>query len=109
MKALLVETAVQSPLVVPDANGHDPYFGYGNLSATGVMDQLVEPEKTVEEKDEAAACGCAQADGGWGWGAVGALAFMLGRRAAPGMQRAAEGRSDRREDGSRRRTPPAAR
>lgn len=60
LHALLIDTAVPSPLVVPDASGHDDYYGYGLLSATGVLDALT-ADNAGGDKDleEPAACACA--------------------------------------------------
>jgi subtilisin family serine protease len=61
LKTLLMETAEQSPLIVPDENGHDPYYGYGIISAVAVKDAL-----TVEDtggKEEPKACGCSTSSG----------------------------------------------
>ena len=44
-----------SPQVTPDDNGHHPIYGYGELSATNVLDTLVPPEDTDTEPG---GCGC---------------------------------------------------
>lgn len=57
---LLVNTATPSPYV-PDTD-HHPIYGYGNLSAAGVLAALSEPVEIPKEdpgEDPAAACGCA--------------------------------------------------
>lgn len=78
---LMVDTAIQSPLVIPDANGHDPYFGYGEMSALGVWDVLLGGSKPdASEPEEAKACGCAAAKTQSGWGLLAGLLLFLYRR-----------------------------
>ena len=55
VRQLLIDSAVPSPQVTPDDNGHHPIYGYGELSATNVLDTLVPPEDTDTEPG---GCGC---------------------------------------------------
>lgn len=65
VRNLVVETAIQSPLVIPDANGHSSYYGYGNISPTNILAELFPEEDTGEVPK---ACGCTQASSpGWLW------------------------------------------
>jgi serine protease len=43
VRALLVETAAQSPLITPDADGHHPVYGYGIVSPTALLARLAPP------------------------------------------------------------------
>ncbi len=40
LRELLVSTAVQSPLVTPDENGHHDVFGYGIVSPAAILEHL---------------------------------------------------------------------
>ena len=40
LRALFVETAVPSPLVTHDEQGHHPYYGYGNISPAALLAAL---------------------------------------------------------------------
>lgn len=83
IRSLISETAVPSPKVETDEFGHDPYYGYGELSTAGILDTLFPPEIAEEPR----ACGCATgADAsGWtaGWASIG-LAYGLSRFARRG-------------------------
>jgi serine protease len=52
IRALIVDTAVPSPKVVPDETGHDPFYGFGELSTPNILAAVRPPE-------ESRACGCA--------------------------------------------------
>jgi subtilisin family serine protease len=71
LRQLLIDTAVPSPLVVPDENGHDPYYGYGELSALKLWEALF-PADEDSGKEEAQACGCHQG------AAPGAFSLLVG-------------------------------
>lgn len=58
VRDLITSTAVQSPLVMPDENGHSSYYGYGNISPPDVLAALV-PEAPAAESPKG--CGCATA------------------------------------------------
>jgi MYXO-CTERM domain-containing protein len=59
---LLVATAVPSPLVTHDADGHHPVYGYGEVSPAGLIAHFVPDESEPEAR---AGCGCAGSpDGG---------------------------------------------
>ncbi len=45
---LLITTAVPSPLVTHDEDGHHPEYGYGELSAIGVLDALTSAGTTAD-------------------------------------------------------------
>lgn len=63
---LLVETAMPAPYAVPDANGHDPVFGYGIVNPVdalkkglGIVDQPEPPAPDPPvDPEEAANCVC---------------------------------------------------
>jgi hypothetical protein len=44
LRALLVETAVQSPLITPDENGHHDVYGFGMVDPTALLARLAPPE-----------------------------------------------------------------
>lgn len=76
VRDLIVETAEQSPLVKPDENGHSNYYGYGNISPTNILAELVPAEEATESPG---GCGCAaSASGGW-FGILGLLALRRRR------------------------------
>lgn len=80
LKALLIDTATASPFVPP--TDHDDYYGYGNLSAAGVLATLVPAGDTADTGDlpeEPAACGCAAPGAAPPWLGV-LLALPLLRR-----------------------------
>lgn len=64
VRALLVDTAVPSPLVSVDENGHSAYFGYGELDALAVLDVLVgEPAGGDTGADDGrAGCACSSSN-----------------------------------------------
>jgi serine protease len=77
LHAMLLGTAVPSPLVVPDASGHDDYYGYGLLSATGMLAELTEAGADTEKNlEEPAACACAATESG-PWQAAQAIIVAL--------------------------------
>jgi len=79
VQELLIDTAVPSPQVTPDEDGHHPIYGYGEVSAVGLLSAL-RPPQDVEEP-EARACGCSSSPtGGGAWLALGLLGLALGRR-----------------------------
>jgi subtilisin family serine protease len=57
VRELIVETAVQSPLVVPDEDGHSSYYGYGIISPENILATLYPEEPEGETPN---ACGCAE-------------------------------------------------
>lgn len=59
LKALLVETAVPSPLVSHDESGHNDYFGYGLIDALAVRDAVLPAQDTGEGGEDGGGCGCA--------------------------------------------------
>jgi len=63
LKALLIDAAVPSPLVTADAAGHHPVYGYGEISATALLDRLV----PAEDEAEGRACGCSGVGGAPAW------------------------------------------
>lgn len=84
---LLIASAVQSVLITPDENGHHDYFGYGQLDAAALLEQLGGgPTDTgANDTGKEPPGGCACASGGRRPGGVLALlAFLaLVRRRAP--------------------------
>jgi serine protease len=57
LRALLVETAVQSPLITPDENGHHDVYGFGMVDPTAMLARLAppEPDAGVPPEGDAAA------------------------------------------------------
>jgi hypothetical protein len=51
VRALLIETAAQSPLITPDEGGHHPVYGYGIVSPTALLARLVPPEPDAGPPD----------------------------------------------------------
>ena len=102
LRQLLLDTAVPSPLVTHDADGHHDYYGYGQLSAEGVMaalqdgggdsgdapDDNTDPDAIVDNDDEGkegrsgCATGATGLAGGW-WGLL-ALSGLAARRRSAG-------------------------
>lgn len=88
---LIIDTAVQSPLVVPDESGHADYYGYGVISPVGLWEALEPPTGDTGDTgdpadtggDEPVACGCASPGGGVGLGALVPLVLLtVARRRA---------------------------
>ncbi len=77
LRQLLIDTAIPSPLVVPDENGHDPYYGYGELSAVALWEHFFLVEDSGKEEPQA--CGCSQGAAP-GLLAVAAAMLAVGRR-----------------------------
>lgn len=80
---LLIASAVQSPLITPDEDGHHDYFGYGALDAESLLEQMYGPADTGDTASdtgdkEPRACGCATGAPRMGWGL--ALLALLGIR-----------------------------
>lgn len=76
---LLIASAVQSPLITPDEDGHHDYFGYGVLDAESLLAQMYGTGDTAAdtgEGKEPRACGCA-VDGGAGPAWLAGLAPLL--------------------------------
>lgn len=100
LHALLVDTAVPSPLVTHDESGHHPYYGYGELDALAVLAVLRRDDETpgdsgnsgaadpdaagaaaVEDGEEdGAKGGCAAVGGGAGWLGLLAAGLVVRRR-----------------------------
>jgi serine protease len=76
LHALLVDTATASPYI--PATDHDAYYGYGNVSATGVLAALLPPEG---EAPAETGCGCHS--GGTSWHPLGLLLSLLLVRRRP--------------------------
>lgn len=55
VRALFRDTVQPSPLVTPDADGHHPIYGYGNLSLDNLLAELYPPA------EETGGCGCQSA------------------------------------------------
>lgn len=55
LRALLVETAVQSPLITPDENGHHDVYGFGMVDPTAMLARLAPPEPDAGVLPDAAA------------------------------------------------------
>jgi subtilisin family serine protease len=72
-RAMFVESAVPSPLVTPDANGHHDIYGYGEL------DLLALRQLALPDEGRLGACGCA-AGGPSGGALPGLLALFALRR-----------------------------
>lgn len=64
LKALLIDTAVPSPLVSHDEQGHNDYYGYGLIDALAVRDALVQAEDTGGDGEVGGGCGCTAGVGG---------------------------------------------
>lgn len=77
LRQLLIDTAIPSPLVVPDENGHDPYYGYGELSAVALWEYFFLVEDSGKEEPQA--CGCSQGAVP-GLAAVAIAVLAVGRR-----------------------------
>lgn len=81
LRALLLDTAVESPLVTHDASGHHPYYGFGNVNPTALLEALDDEPQTpsgargVTEEDPA----CASAPGSLA-GSILALLAVARRR-----------------------------
>lgn len=73
---LLIDTAIPSPLVTADANGHHPIYGYGNLSPANILEALF-PSADTDTEGTPKGCGC-ESTGGSAWGAV--VVALLGMR-----------------------------
>jgi serine protease len=86
LKALIIDTAVPSPLVTHDENGHHPIYGYGEIDPAGLMLALLgEPEtdntdETAQPDESKGGCSTLPAGGGWAAGLV--LLLGLSRRRA---------------------------
>ena len=59
VRDLLVDTAVPSPLVSVDDNGHSAYFGYGELDAQAVLEALVGAADSGDTGADDGRAGCA--------------------------------------------------
>ena len=55
VRALFRSTVQPSPLVTPDADGHHPIYGYGNLNLDNLLAELYPPT------EETGGCGCQSA------------------------------------------------
>ncbi len=78
---LLIETAVPSPLVVADEQGHHPLYGYGEIDALALKERLIAPAE--EEEPQGCACANAGMEGGtlaWAMAAVAGVAARSGAR-----------------------------
>jgi serine protease len=64
-RALLIDTAIPSPLVTADENGHHDTYGYGNVSATGLLAALTDTPDTGGESEGGCGCAVGGASGGW--------------------------------------------
>lgn len=77
VKAILIESAVPSPQVDHDADGHHPIYGYGEVSAQALLDHFYPPEPEPEPR----ACGCQSS---WTGAPIGAawiaMLVLWGRR-----------------------------
>ena len=51
---LIISTAVQSPLITADENGHHDKYGYGVLNPVAIKDLLFPPE--IEEENTKSSC-----------------------------------------------------
>jgi serine protease len=80
VRAVIVETAVKSPLVTFDEAGHHPIYGYGNLAPGAILERLF-PTDTGDE-DGPKACGCSQTSGSSAWPLFALGALLLRRQRA---------------------------
>ena len=86
LHALLVDSAVPSPLVTADENGHHPYYGYGEVDPAALLAALVPADSGQPTSVDPAAedpkggCGCSGL-GARPHGALFALLLGLGLRA----------------------------
>lgn len=76
--ALIVDTAVPSPMVTADESGHHDVFGYGIISPTEVEAALF-PESDEDETGRACGCGTAGAPT-WALAGIAVLAGIRRRR-----------------------------
>jgi serine protease len=70
---LLLGSAIPSPLVPPTEDGHDPYYGYGEIDALAILEAL-HPAGASDDAEENATGGC---------GCAGAAETGAGSRFAP--------------------------
>jgi serine protease len=81
LQDLLVDTAIPSPQVTHDETGHHPVYGYGEISAAGLLEALrpTQPEPFDEAPPGGCACS-AGAAGPPGWSLPLLLLPLLRRR-----------------------------
>lgn len=78
---LITSTAVMSPLVIPDDDGHSDYYGYGNINPDNVVAALYGSGDTGDTGgEEPGGCGCATSGSGVGWVGLGVAGVALLRR-----------------------------
>jgi serine protease len=63
---LMIDTARPAPYAVPDANGHDPVFGYGIVDPVAALRTLLGLPGPEEQPDGGTAPGDLEAEGGCG-------------------------------------------
>jgi serine protease len=76
VRQLLIDTAIPSPLVTHDDNGHHYTYGYGEVSAVGLLAAL-STQDTGEDTPKS--CGCTTGKTGSTWGLL-LLVGLLGWR-----------------------------
>ncbi|MDG1481612.1 MAG: S8 family serine peptidase [Myxococcota bacterium] len=77
VRQLLLDTAVPSPLVTHDDEGHHDTYGYGEVSALALLDAL----SAVDTGGEAQkSCGCVSGGSGSAWGLVFITGLLMWRR-----------------------------
>lgn len=85
---LIIDTAQQSPLVVPDESGHADYYGYGIVDPVAMWEALEPPAGDTGDDDtgdavgEPVACGCATSPAA-GLGALAPLVLLAWSRRRP--------------------------
>ena len=75
---LFITTAVPSPLVTHDENGHHDTYGYGEVSAVGLLTALTEAPDTGEGDERS--CSCASGSLAAPWGLALAAGLLRRRR-----------------------------
>ncbi|MDP2306027.1 MAG: S8 family serine peptidase [Pseudomonadota bacterium] len=77
---LLVLTAVPSPYMPVDESGRNDTYGWGGISAVGVMDALYPADDPLPiEEEQPAACGCVSTRSPSPWWALGLLLLVRRR------------------------------
>ncbi len=79
LRELVVATAVPSPLVPPSEDGHDAYYGYGEIDAQAILARFY-PDGVADAEDEpgAGGCGCASHGANDATGLLAVLAGLVG-------------------------------